>query len=71
MNSIRQEQKRRSRVKNDITTMQMSNGIKSRVKRVKKYCDLDKLDEALDELLSFYEDNHPDIRVLKMDKAVE
>lgn len=61
MTAARQAQKKRSREKNDITTMQLSNELKKRLKRIQKFNQFDKQDEALDEVLSFFEDNHPDI----------
>lgn len=61
----RQKQKQKSRVKNDITTMQLSRSLKARLKRIQKFIAFDKQDEALDEVLSFYEDNHPEL--LKVD----
>jgi hypothetical protein len=59
--SKRQEQKKTSREKNDITTMQLSNSLKLRLKRIQKLNGFDKQDEALDEVLSFYEDANPNI----------
>jgi len=68
----RNAQKKRSRDKNDITTMQLTNELKKRLKRVKKFNKLakrEKLDEALDEALSFYEDNHPDILAISLESV--
>ena len=61
MTTERQAQKKRSRAKNDITTMQLSNELKKRLKRIQIFNQFDKQDEALDEVLSYFEDNHPDI----------
>lgn len=57
MTTERQAQKKRSRVKNDITTMQLSNSLKARLKKIQLAEHFDKIDEALDEVLSFYEDH--------------
>lgn len=57
MSTLRQIQKKRSRIKNDITTMQLSKGNKERLKKVQDQFKFEKLEEALDELLSFYEDS--------------
>lgn len=59
MNQKRQDQKKLSREKNDITTMQLSRKLKERLIAVQYQQSFDKQDEALDEVLSFYEDNHP------------
>ena len=67
MNNKRQEQKKLSRVKNDITTMQLSRSINKRVERVRKFNGFDKKDEALDEMLSFYEEHHPKIMQMELD----
>jgi hypothetical protein len=64
MNQQRQEQKKRSRIKNDITTMQLSNSLKKRIKAIQAQHGFDKQDEALDEIISFYEDNNLDIKYL-------
>lgn len=63
MNKQRQEQKKRSRIKNDITTMQLSNSLKLRIKDIQKKKGFDKQDEALDEILCFYEDNYQNIEL--------
>jgi hypothetical protein len=63
MTTARQAQKKRSRDKNDITTMQLSNVLKSRLKKIMDNDKFDKLDEALDEVLSFYEDNHKEEKI--------
>jgi hypothetical protein len=63
----RKEQKRRSRVKNNVTTMQLSNALKKRIKRIQKLNGFDKQDEALDEILSFYEDAYPNILLMELD----
>ena len=65
MKTTRQEQKKLSRDRNQITTMQLSKGMKARLKRVQKFIKLSKQDEALDEVLCAFEDNHPEI--LKME----
>ena len=53
----RQAQKKKSRDKNNITTMQLTRGNKTRLKEIQNTLKFEKLEEALDELLSFYEDN--------------
>lgn len=67
MTTQRKEQKRRSRVKNNVTTMQLSNALKKRIKRIQKLKGFDKQDEALDEILSFYEDAYPNILLMELD----
>ena len=42
--------------------MQLSNALKLRIKRIQKQHQFDKQDEALDEIISFYEDNHHEIK---------
>lgn len=49
---------KRSRDKNDITTMQLRKGNKLRLKNILDLHGFESLDEALDEILSFYEDAH-------------
>ncbi len=56
MTTVRQQQKKRSREKNSITTMQLSTGNKARLKKILDTQKFEKLDEALDEVLSSYED---------------
>lgn len=58
MQSERQKQKKRSRDKLDITTMQLSRTLKNKLRAIQEQHGFDKLDEALDEVLSFYEDNN-------------
>lgn len=60
----RQKQKKKSRTKNNITTMQLSSGNKLRLKNIQDLLKFDKLDEALDEILSSYEDNLRDENLL-------
>lgn len=67
MSTQRQEQKKRSRIKNDITTIQLSNALKRRIKRIQKWHTFDKQDEALDEIISFYEDKHHEIKFYEND----
>ena len=67
MKNERQQQKKRSRVKNDITTMQLSNSLKNRIKRIQKFNAFDKQDEALDEIVSYYEDQNPEVTLFKGD----
>jgi len=57
MSVLRQIQKKRSRLKNNITTMQLSKGNKARLKKIQDELKFEKLEEVLDELLSIYEDN--------------
>jgi len=57
----RQKQKKKSRDKNDITTMQLSRNLKSRLIRIQEYHQFDKQDEALEEIISDYEQNTPDV----------
>ena len=61
MITTRQAQKKRSRVKNDITTMQLTQGNKTRLKNIQQTEKFDKLEEALDEVLSVYEDRKRDL----------
>ena len=61
MTTTRQAQKKRSRVKNDITTMQLTQGNKTRLKNIQQNEKFDKLEEALDEVLSVYEDRKRDL----------
>ncbi|NQY64584.1 MAG: hypothetical protein HRT38_12780 [Alteromonadaceae bacterium] len=61
MTTTRQAQKKRSRVKNDITTMQLTQGNKTRLKNIQQTEKFDKLEEALDEVLSVYEDRKRDL----------
>lgn len=56
--NLRQQQKKKSRERNDITTMQLSRSLKARLTKIQNHYQFDKKDEALDEVLSFYEDNH-------------
>ena len=58
MNDKRRAQKKLSREKNDITTMQLSNDLKKRLIAIQEHNKFDKQDEALDEVLSYYEDKH-------------
>ena len=58
MTYVRQIQKKRSRDKNNVTTMQLSRTLKNRLISIQQLKGFDKQDEALDEILSFYEDNH-------------
>lgn len=63
----RQKQKKKSRDKNNITTMQLSRLLKSRLVRIQKYNQFDKQDEALDEILGLYEDENPEVLMLELD----
>lgn len=67
MTEKRQAQKKASRVKNNITTMQLTKRMKSRIKRIQTFNGFDKQDEALDDALSFFEDSHPAILLLELD----
>lgn len=67
MKTARQEQKKLSRDRNQITTMQLSKVMKARLKRIQKFSKLSKQDEALDEVLCAFEDNHPDILKMELD----
>jgi hypothetical protein len=53
----RRLQKKISRDKNGITTMQLSRRLQSKLLKIKCAEGFDKLDEALDEVITFYEDN--------------
>lgn len=57
MSEKRRLQKKLSRDKNGITTMQLSHKLKSKLLKIKCAEGFDKLDEALDEVITFYEDN--------------
>jgi hypothetical protein len=57
MSEKRRLQKKISRDKNGITTMQLSRRLKSKLLKIKCSEGFDKLDEALDEVITFYEDN--------------
>ena len=52
---------KRSRVKNDITTMQLRKGNKVRLKKIVDSQGFESLDEALDEILTAYEDQQTDL----------
>lgn len=54
----RQEQKRLSRLRNNKSTMQIRVGLKEQLQRIKERLGYNSLDEALDHILSEYEDNH-------------
>ncbi|MGP5159813.1 hypothetical protein [Pseudoalteromonas prydzensis] len=54
--SLRQKQKRLSRERNNKTTIQLNRGNKMRLEKIKLSEGFDTVDEALDEVLSFYED---------------
>ncbi|MDN3380945.1 MULTISPECIES: hypothetical protein [unclassified Pseudoalteromonas] len=54
--SLRQRQKRLSRERNNKTTIQLNRGNKMRLEKIKLSEGFDTVDEALDEVLSFYED---------------
>ena len=57
----RRKQKKKSRDKNNITTMQLSRFLKSRLVLIQEFNQFDKQDEALDEVINFYVENHPDV----------
>ena len=54
--NLRQKQKRLSRERNNKTTIQLNRGNKNRLQAIKLNEGFDTIDEALDEVLSFYED---------------
>lgn len=53
----RNEQKKKSRLKNDITTIQLSNSLKVRLVAIQNDLKFDKQDDALEEVLDYYEEN--------------
>ncbi|GAA5141077.1 hypothetical protein [Thalassotalea piscium] len=57
----RKKQKKKSRVKNDITTMQLSRSLKARLIRIQEHHQFDKQDEALEEIISDYEETTPEV----------
>ena len=57
----RRKQKKKSRVKNDITTMQLARHIKARLISIQAYHQFDKQDDGLGEIIDAYEESHPDI----------
>ncbi|ALO34818.1 hypothetical protein CMT41_08885 [Colwellia sp. MT41] len=69
MTVARRAQKKKSRTKNDITTIQLSRTLKKRLHLIIKSNGFNKLDEGLDEVLSFYEDNH--LAILGMDNETD
>ena len=56
----RQEQKRQSRLRNNKTTIQLTRGNKQRLSDIQSNQGFDTLDEALDEVLTEYEDARRD-----------
>lgn len=51
----RQEQKKQSRIRNNKTTIQLSRALKDRLGKIKDTKGFDSLEEALDEVISEYE----------------
>jgi hypothetical protein len=57
----RRTQKKKSRIKNDITTIQVTKTLKSRLISIQKKLGLDKQDDALDEIITQYEDRQKEL----------
>lgn len=57
----RLNQKKKSRIKNDITTIQVTRTLKSRLIAIQNKLGLDKQDDALDEIITQYEDGQKEL----------